>query len=323
MRFAAQPPPPAGWVRDFVIIGDGWNKDGDYNTAFSKTVLPLPFTPSTNTTTPPGGSRTTRSIAAIREDWQKYHTRYVTPDVFDSATAESSAASEATAATARVVLAIVFVGAARSRRSSSSSDPARHGGADRAAMQVAHSARYGFDLEEVSQAAGVDFVHQAPTLDAKLDHIMPQSRRWARRSPSSTSTATAGRISTSTNSGEGSQNRLYRNQGDGTFEDVAGELGVADVNRPGTGVSMGAVWGDYDNDGFEDLFVYKWGRPELFHNDGGKGFTRVTEKAGLPAVGQRQQRDLARLRPRRPARPVHRRLLAGGPRPLASEDDAR
>ena len=46
---------------------------------------------------------------------------------------------------------------------------------------------------------------------------------------------------------------------------------------------MGAVWGDYDNDGYEDLLVYKWGRSELFHNDDGKGFTRVTDKAGLPA----------------------------------------
>jgi hypothetical protein len=45
---------------------------------------------------------------------------------------------------------------------------------------------------------------------------------------------------------------------------------------------MGAVWGDYDNDGYEDLFLYKWGRPELFHNDGGKHFTRVTETATLP-----------------------------------------
>ncbi len=45
---------------------------------------------------------------------------------------------------------------------------------------------------------------------------------------------------------------------------------------------MGAVWGDYDNDGYEDLFLYKWGRVELFHNDGGHGFTRVTEQAGLP-----------------------------------------
>ena len=46
---------------------------------------------------------------------------------------------------------------------------------------------------------------------------------------------------------------------------------------------MGAVWGDYDNDGYEDLFLYRWGRPELFHNDGGQGFTRVTDAAGLPA----------------------------------------
>ena len=67
------------------------------------------------------------------------------------------------------------------------------------------------------------------------------------------------------------------------FDDVAAKLGIADVNKPGTGVSMGAVWGDYDNDGYPDLLVYKWGKPELFHNDGGKGFTRVTEQAGLPA----------------------------------------
>src|SRR5437660_885036 len=86
-----------------------------------------------------------------------------------------------------------------------------------------------------------------------------------------------------TNSGEGSKNALYRNLGDGTFKDVAGELGIADLNQVGTGVSMGAVWGDYDNDGYDDLFLYKWGRPELFHNDGGRHFTRVTDQAGLPA----------------------------------------
>jgi hypothetical protein len=45
---------------------------------------------------------------------------------------------------------------------------------------------------------------------------------------------------------------------------------------------MGAVWGDYDNDGYEDLFLIKWGRPELYHNDHGHGFTRVSEQAGLP-----------------------------------------
>jgi hypothetical protein len=64
---------------------------------------------------------------------------------------------------------------------------------------------------------------------------------------------------------------------------MATEMLVADVNQVGTGVSMGAVWGDYDNDGYEDLLLYKWGKPELFHNDGGKSFSRVTDKSGLPA----------------------------------------
>jgi hypothetical protein len=54
LRFAEQPPPPAGWVRDFVIVGDGWIKDGDYNSTFSKTVLPLPYHAKNEYTTRPG-----------------------------------------------------------------------------------------------------------------------------------------------------------------------------------------------------------------------------------------------------------------------------
>ena len=126
-----------------------------------------------------------------------------------------------------------------------------------------------------------------------------------------------------TDSGEGSLNRLYRNLGDGTFRDVAESLGVADVNRPGTGVSMGSLWGDYDNDGYEDLLVYKWGRPELFHNDAGRGLHAGHRQGGLPVVGQRRLRNLARLRPRRPPRPVPRRLLGRRARPLASRRPRR
>jgi hypothetical protein len=144
-------------------------------------------------------------------------------------------------------------------------------------------ARHGFYLEEVSHAAGIDFVHQAPTLDAKLNPIMPEVASMG----ASVSIVDFDRDGWPdiyvTNSAEGSKNHLYRNMHDGTFKDVAEELGVADVNQPGTGVSMGAVWGDYDNDGYEDLFLIKWGRPELFHNDHGHGFTRVSEQAGLPA----------------------------------------
>ena len=143
-------------------------------------------------------------------------------------------------------------------------------------------ARHGFYLQEVSRAAGIDFVHHAPTLDPKLNGIMPEVASMG----ASVSIVDFDRDGWPdiyvTNSKEGSMNALYRNMHDGTFKDVAPELGIADVNQPGTGVSMGAVWGDYDNDGYEDLFLLKWGRPELYHNDHGHGFTRVSEQADLP-----------------------------------------
>ena len=62
------------------------------------------------------------------------------------------------------------------------------------------------------------------------------------------------------------------------------EMGLADVNQPGTGVSMGAVWGDYDNDGYEDLFLYKWGRPGAVSQRRRQTLhARDGEQAGLPA----------------------------------------
>jgi enediyne biosynthesis protein E4 len=183
---------------------------------------------------------------------------------------------------AKILLTIIFVAllatplvlkkfSARDRAAKPEADPS-------AAM-----ARYGFRLQEVAKASGIDFTHQAPKLDAKLDHIMPQVASIGAAVSVVDFDRDGWQDLYITNSGEASRNCLYRNLGDGAFKDVAPELGVADLNQAGTGVSMGAVWGDYDNDGFEDLFVYKWGRPELFHNDAGGGFTRVTEKAGLPA----------------------------------------
>ena len=81
-RFPVPPPPPEGWVRDFVMIGDGWVKDGDYNTAFSKTVLPLPSHDQPTYTTPPGRLQDDPVYRRYPQDWQTFHTRYVTPRPF-------------------------------------------------------------------------------------------------------------------------------------------------------------------------------------------------------------------------------------------------
>ena len=152
------------------------------------------------------------------------------------------------------------------------------GGAGRPASDG--PARHGFRLEASARRLGIEFVHQGPTFDARLEHIMPQVAAMG----ASVAVADFDRDGWQdlyvTNSGEGSANRLYRNKGDGTFSDVAAAMGVADVNRAGTGVSMGALWGDFDNDGYEDLFLYKYGRPELFKNDAGRAFVRVSERAG-------------------------------------------
>ncbi len=182
---------------------------------------------------------------------------------------------------AKVFLVIFFIGLLATPFALKRISAARDSDKSKADSKTA-LARHGFYLEEVSHAAGINFVHQSPKLDPKLDPIMPEVASMG----ASVSIVDFDRDGWPdiyvTNSAIGSKNALYRNMHDGTFKDVAGELGIADVNQPGTGVSTGAVWGDYDNDGYEDLFLIKWGRPELFHNDQGHGFTRVSEQAGLP-----------------------------------------
>lgn len=81
-RFPEQPAPAAGWVRDYLIIGDGWIKDGDYNSTFSKTVLPLPYHEKREYTTTPTRLEDEWVYKKYPDDWQTYHTRYVTPESF-------------------------------------------------------------------------------------------------------------------------------------------------------------------------------------------------------------------------------------------------
>jgi enediyne biosynthesis protein E4 len=75
-------------------------------------------------------------------------------------------------------------------------------------------------------------------------------------------------------------NRLYHQKSDGTLEDVTEKAGLQ-----GAGYGMGVAVGDYDNDGFEDLFVTGYGGNHLYHNNGNGTFTDVTEKAGVAGNG--------------------------------------
>lgn len=75
-------------------------------------------------------------------------------------------------------------------------------------------------------------------------------------------------------------NRLYRNRGDGTFEDVTEKAGLG-----GHGYSIAVAAADYDNDGFTDLYVVNVGQSILYHNKGNGTFEDVTEKAGLKHPG--------------------------------------
>jgi hypothetical protein len=129
---------------------------------------------------------------------------------------------------------------------------------------------------DVTDQAGFRHEHHKPTLDARLANIMS----WV---SSVGAAAAAGDYDHDgwmdlyvTDSEKGFPNHLYRNNGDGTFTDVAAEAGVADVNGE-LGVSMDCVWGDFDNDGWIDLYLVRWGRNSLFRNQGDGSFSEVTD----------------------------------------------
>ena len=80
----------------------------------------------------------------------------------------------------------------------------------------------------------------------------------------------------------GATNRLYKNNRDGTFTDVTEKAGLRR-----TGWASAVTVGDYNNDGFDDLFVTYWGQNVLYRNNGDGTFTDVTKQAGLLHDGTR------------------------------------
>lgn len=144
---------------------------------------------------------------------------------------------------------------------------------------------------DITEKAGVHFLHQAPHTsrkylietmgsgvalfdcdnDGRLDLYLVNGAPFSDPEPK-------GSIPQKT--GPEYWNRMYRQKPDGTFEDITEKSGLK-----GAGYDMGVAVADYDNDGFEDVFVTGYGGNRLYHNNGDCTFTDVTEKAGVAGSG--------------------------------------
>jgi enediyne biosynthesis protein E4 len=142
-------------------------------------------------------------------------------------------------------------------------------------------------FEDVTAKAGINFVHQF--CDSKIANILESNGSggtWIDYDGDGLMDlflVNAGPLSGVTHHPPGTvrqPNRLYRNKGDGTFEDVTRKAGLE-----GAGYCTAAIAGDYDNDGHTDLFVVGVGKCYLYHNRGDGTFEDVTEKAGVGNPG--------------------------------------
>jgi hypothetical protein len=149
-----------------------------------------------------------------------------------------------------------------------------------ASGSVATSNRFGFTLAESAKQLGVDFVHQGPTFDHKLDHIMPQVASVGAAVAVADFNRDGWPDFYVTNSADGSPTACTAIRAMGR-SDVAGELGVADVNRAGTGVSMGA-----------GRLRQRRPRVDLFsiNTAGLSSFTTTPVKASRPSATERTRR---------------------------------
>ncbi len=184
---------------------------------------------------------------------------------------------------ARSVVAVLFVGLLGGSwwldRHPFASQVARSGTAAEAL------ATFGFALTEVARARGVDFTHHQAHLDPLLANVEPHVAAMGAAISIADADGDGRPDLYATNSDFGHPNALWLQQPDGRFRDAAAQAGVADLNQEGEGVSMGSIWADIDNDGDEDLFVHKWGYPQLLRNErvpsGELRFTDVSSPAGL------------------------------------------
>jgi len=135
-------------------------------------------------------------------------------------------------------------------------------------------------FQESASAVGLEHTHTTCRVSDRFENIMPWLSAVGAAAAAADVNGDGWTDLYLTSSGRGDSNRLFRNRGDGTFEDITETAGVG-VGNP-AGASMHAVFGDIDNDGDADLYVVMWGATNiLFENLGDGSFRDITEEAGV------------------------------------------
>jgi hypothetical protein len=139
-------------------------------------------------------------------------------------------------------------------------------------------------FDEIAKRAGVEFHHHTRVFKGRSADVL-------RMFTSGGASVAVGDFDNDgfddlfvTDSAEGTTSRLYHNNGDMTFTDVTAKAGVGGGNDPLSIVSD-ALWLDYDNDGWRDLLVIRFGTPLLYHNEHNGTFKNVTAQSGLTRFG--------------------------------------
>ena len=149
------------------------------------------------------------------------------------------------------------------------------------AAAVAKPADGGVHFEEVAKQAGAAFSHTRALFDPKIKPLMP----WLTAGGAGVAVGDFDRDGLDDmyvlTSRQDAPNALFRNKGNFQFEDVAPQVGLADVNKAETGTSAHAIWFDYDGDGWLDLLLLRFGQLSLYHNIEGRAFEEKAKESGL------------------------------------------
>lgn len=140
----------------------------------------------------------------------------------------------------------------------------------------------GIKFADVANRAGITFRHERAVFHPKLKNVMP----WLAAGGAGVAVGDYNNDGLDdvyfVSSGLGARNHLYRNNGDFKFTDVAVAAGLARVNETKeSGTSSAALFFDYNNDGWQDLFLLRFGKTALFRNNKDGTFTEVTREAGI------------------------------------------